>query len=529
MNRFWLFVVAVLSFPAQAITTGPLNTLPVNHPLAMLLLALVLSVMAFIALRKRPAARSMALVMGVGLVSLALWQSPALKAQLLASFSNPAGETLVFQVVQIDSGGDIAGFELEDFTNASGEPLTIRNIELPDFDACFPSGITGALLPPGAADPAPPPTCTVGNTLAAGATCRVDIDSHCRAEAASSVALTAVNPTSGTALGGTGFILTGVSLTGATAVTFDGVAAISVNAVNSTTVTGVTPAHAAGVVDVMVSTPAGNATLANGYTYEAPPPATLTAVNPTSGAASGGTGFTLTGTNLTGATGVTFDGVVATSVNVVNSTTVTGVTPAHAAGVVDVVISTPAGNATLANGYTYVATAVGQASFGGTIACLNGGLNNLIAATADNSTSVEWGGSGTAIGVGAQSITDGASNTTAIVATLGNNGGIPYAAQLCSNYETDSQGNTPCEAGNSCYNDWFLPAGNNATATGQLNCLFTNRVSIGGFANNFYWSSTESIGWPTIFGWDQSFSSGTQADTSKSIYSRARCVRAFTP
>lgn len=56
------------------------------------------------------------------------------------------------------------------------------------------------------------------------------------------------------------------------------------------------------------------------------------------------------------------DGQAATSVNVVNSTTVTGVTPAHAAGVVDVVIATPAGGATLVNGYTYVTTVVGQPS-----------------------------------------------------------------------------------------------------------------------------------------------------------------------
>ena len=90
---------------------------------------------------------------------------------------------------------------------------------------------------------------------------------------------------------------------------------------------------------------------------------TLTTINPTSGPASGETGFTLTGTGLTGATSVTFDGIAATSVNVVNSTTVTGVTPAHAVGVVDIVIDTPAGGATLVNGYTYVPTAVGQPAF----------------------------------------------------------------------------------------------------------------------------------------------------------------------
>ncbi|HAU1599272.1 TPA: DUF1566 domain-containing protein [Legionella pneumophila] len=256
---------------------------------------------------------------------------------------------------------------------------------------------------------------------------------------------------------------------------------------------------------------------------------TLTAINPTSGAASGGTGFTLTGTGLTGATSVIFDGIAATSVNVVNSTTVTGVTPAHTAGAVDVVINTPAGGATLANGYTYAATAVGQSAFGGTIACLNGGLNNLIAATADNSTAIEWGGFGTAIGAGAQSDTNGAGNTTAIVTALGNNGGTPYAAQLCNDFEVDSQGNTPCEVGNTCYNDWFLPAGNNATVSGQLNCLFTNRAAIGGFANVFYWSSTEFSGNPTVLAWVQGFGSGGQLDDFKSGDLRVRCVRAFNP
>lgn len=255
---------------------------------------------------------------------------------------------------------------------------------------------------------------------------------------------------------------------------------------------------------------------------------TLTAITPTSGAASGGTGFTLTGTGLTGATGVTFDGVAATSVNVVNSTTVTGVTPAHATGAVDIVINTPAGSATLANGYTYVATTVGQPAFGGTIACLNTG-NNLIAATADNSTDIEWGGSGIVVGAGAQSDTNGASNTTAIVTALGNNGGTPYAAQLCHDFEVDSQGNTPCQAGNACYHDWFLPAVNNLTNTGQLNCLFTNRVAIGGFAGGVYWGSTEFSGDPALFAWGQDFVSGIENVVGKFPNFRVRCVRAFTP
>jgi hypothetical protein len=248
---------------------------------------------------------------------------------------------------------------------------------------------------------------------------------------------------------------------------------------------------------------------------------TLTGVGPSSGTTSGGTGVTLTGTGLAGTTGITFAGVAATSVNVVNSTTVNAVTPAHAAGAVDVVITTPSGSATDTNGYTYLSTAIGQSASGGTIACLNGGMNNLIAATADNSTGIQWGGFGTT--TSAISTTNGASNTFIIVTVLGSSS---YAASLCQSYQVDSQGNTPCVAGNACYNDWFIPAGNNATSSGQLNCLFVNQVAIGGFASATYWSSTENN---ANTAWAQSFNSSAQIVVTKNSLEKVRCVRAFTP
>lgn len=259
-------------------------------------------------------------------------------------------------------------------------------------------------------------------------------------------------------------------------------------------------------------------------TIQAAGPATLTLVSPATGSAAGGLGVTLTGTNLSGATDVSFGGVAATSVNVVNSTTVTAVTPAHAAGAVNVAITTPAGSATLQNGYTYATTAVGQPAYGGTIACLNGGLNNLIAATNDNSDGIEWGNTTTT--TRATSTTDGGANTTTIVATLGNNGGTPYAAKLCSDYAVDAFGN-PCTAGTSgCYSDWFLPAGNNLTNTGQLDCLRTNRVAIGGFTGDDYWSSTEA---DSSHAWFQFLSDGNQFYINKGTTLGVRCVRAFNP
>lgn len=261
---------------------------------------------------------------------------------------------------------------------------------------------------------------------------------------------------------------------------------------------------------------------------------TIDTVSPSSGPASGGTGITLTGNGFTGATSLTFGGIAATSLNVVNSTTVTAVTPAQATGAVDVVMTTSSGSATKTNGFTYVTTAVGQSAYGGTIACLNGGLNNLIAATADNSTAKRWGGSGTS--TGATSTTDGATNTATIVSCLtgpGGGSGCPqnvdvstYAAGICSTYEVDSQGNTPCESGNTCYNDWFLPAGDNTTSTGQLNCLYTNKTAIGGFASAAYWSATEAS---SSFAWSQSFIVGGQSQGGKNSTDHVRCVRAFTP
>ncbi len=261
---------------------------------------------------------------------------------------------------------------------------------------------------------------------------------------------------------------------------------------------------------------------------------TIDTVSPSAGPASGGTGITLTGSGFTGATNLTFGGTAATSLNVVSSTTVTAVAPAQATGAVDVVITTPSGSGTKTNGFTYVTTAVGQSAYGGTIACLNGGLNNLIAATADNSTAKQWGGSGTA--TGATSTTDGATNTATIVSCLtgpGGGAGCPqnidvstYAAGICSTYEVDSQGNTPCESGNTCYNDWFFPAGDNTTSTGQLNCLYTNKTAIGGFANAAYWSSTEASG---SFAWSQSFLVGGQSQGGKNSTDHVRCVRTFTP
>ena len=80
---------------------------------------------------------------------------------------------------------------------------------------------------------------------------------------------------------------------------------------------------------------------------------TISAVNPNTGAITGGTAITITGTNLTGASSVRVGSGYATSVVVVNDTTVTAVTPAGTAGAKNVSLTTAGGIATLTGGFTY--------------------------------------------------------------------------------------------------------------------------------------------------------------------------------
>jgi formylglycine-generating enzyme required for sulfatase activity len=84
----------------------------------------------------------------------------------------------------------------------------------------------------------------------------------------------------------------------------------------------------------------------------------LSAVSPSIGLTSGGTLITLTGTNLTGATGVTVGSVACTSVQVVSATTVTAVTPTGSVGTKAVAVTTPSGTASLAGAFTYVTLVV---------------------------------------------------------------------------------------------------------------------------------------------------------------------------
>ena len=153
--------------------------------------------------------------------------------------------------------------------------------------------------------------------------------------------------------------------------------------VNSTSITANTPAHAAGAVSVVVTnTDAQAGTLNNGYTYTAANPApTVTAITPNSGTATGGTRYDYRN-GLPRRSVRQLGGTAATGVVVVNSTSITANTPAHAGGAVSVsVTNTDAQTGTLNNGYTYINPAPTVTSITPNSGTANGGTPVTITGT----------------------------------------------------------------------------------------------------------------------------------------------------
>jgi hypothetical protein len=260
---------------------------------------------------------------------------------------------------------------------------------------------------------------------------------------------------------------------------------------------------------------------AHSLNISVPDKAAAFSITPSSGTTSGNAQITITGKGLTGTTSVTLGATTATNLHVISDEMLTAVTPQHVSGLVSVMITNADGRVSvLTNSYDYIASSIGQISGGGKIGCMQGApLGNLIAAVADESSSSIWGNR--LVATGATDNNDGKTNTTTILATPG--ASPPSAALICASYQVDSGGNTPCQAGNACYNDWFLPA----IGTLQLGCLQVNKTAIGGFNSINYWSSTEhSI---TTAAYYLDFINGASNVADKSTLYAVRCVRNFTP
>ena len=133
-----------------------------------------------------------------------------------------------------------------------------------------------------------------------------------------------------------------------------------------------------------------------------------------------------------------------------------------------------------------------------------GQTHGLIAAASNQGTFPPWGCQGTAI-PGADGTVLGTGNQNTIDITAGcATAGI--AARICGDLVLNG------------YSDWHLPARD------ELNKLYINRVAVGGFGSDAYWSSSES---GINDAWFQFFSTGVQNLLTKNSGIRVRAVRAF--
>lgn len=159
---------------------------------------------------------------------------------------------------------------------------------------------------------------------------------------------------SGAASGGDTVTVTGTGFTPDASVDFGRTAASSVTYLSPQTLRVVSPASS-GSVDVTVHTAGGTSAVgaADQFFFGSPP--VVTGLSSTKGPTAGGGTITITGTGFTGATAVAFGPVPATSVTVVSDTQITATIPQNLPGMVDVMVTNPAGTSatSVADQYTY--------------------------------------------------------------------------------------------------------------------------------------------------------------------------------
>jgi len=148
---------------------------------------------------------------------------------------------------------------------------------------------------------------------------------------------------------------------------------------------------------------------------------------------------------------------------------------------------------------------IGQSYQGGIIFYIDGtGQHGLIAAPSDQSSGAPWGCYGTILGGTSTAIGSGQANTTAIVNGCNT---VGIAARICNDLVLNG------------YSDWYLPSKD------ELNQLYLQKTVVGGFADDYYWSSSEES---VYHAWAQDFHNGYQyIYGTRTVMYYVRAIRAF--
>ena len=167
--------------------------------------------------------------------------------------------------------------------------------------------------------------------------------------------VSSLSPSAGPTAGGTPVTITGTGLADATAADFGSTPATNLTVVSTGKITVTSPALAAGVMTVKVTSggKTSTSTVADKYHYLGRP--TVLRISPTSGPATGGTTVTIVGANFVPGASVHFGATAGSSVTVHSSTLVTVTAPAHAAGAATITVSTSGGTSATrpADQFTY--------------------------------------------------------------------------------------------------------------------------------------------------------------------------------
>ena len=156
---------------------------------------------------------------------------------------------------------------------------------------------------------------------------------------------------------------------------------------------------------------------------------------------------------------------------------------------------------------------VGESFCGGIIFYVyENGQHGLIAAPRDQDDAIGWNnGINRYTNTTGDGIRSGEMNTLLIIALQTNDNQTGnFAAKVCVDYSVTVNEVT--------YGDWYLPS------KYELNLLFMRKSIVGGFNDNYYWSSTELS---SISAWAQNFATGIQYNLKKNSPFGVRAIRAF--
>ena len=310
----------------------------------------------------------------------------------------------------------------------------------------------------------------------------------------------------------TSVTITGTNFTGTTTVSFGGTAAASYTVNSGTQITAVVGSGTTGTISVV--TPGGTATSGGTFTFTYPVP-TISSFTPTTGGIN--TSVTITGTNFTGTTTVSFGGTAAASYTVNSGTQITAVVGGGSTGTVKVV--TPGGTATSSGTFTFTHA---------TPTVTNIGQNN--STTSSNNISVTVPSGGVAVGntiivsfamnpatAGAVSVTDTKGNSYTFNADVsesgGSNGNIrtiifsaPVTTALVSgNTITVSCPTVTCKAVSICYVSGLLSVStvdqasigtgtNNSPSSGSVTTTQASEILIGAIGGAYHGTTTFTAG-----------------------------------